>query len=120
MPSVKLAPFEFCAVIEPSVLIAMVAPGNELWASFAAMLMVPVPDAGEPVMYWFGPLLPAEETTIIPALATFVEATADASLAVPKGEPSDMLMTSMPSLNAMLIASTVTFVEPVQPNTRYA
>src|SRR6266568_1082571 len=98
----------------------MVAPGNEAWASLAATLIAPVPVDGEPVMYWFAPLLPAEATTIIPALATFVEAIADASSAVPNGEPSDMLITSMPSSKAMLIASTVTFVKPVQPNTRYA
>ena len=30
-----------------------------------------------------------------------------------------MLITSTPSSNAMLIASTVTFVEPAQPKTRY-
>ena len=70
-------------------------------------------------MYWLGPLLPAEATTIIPAFATFVDASADASSAVPKTDPSDMLMTSMPSLNAMSIASTVRFVEPLQPKTRY-
>ena len=34
-----------------------------------------------------GPLLPAEATTIIPAFATFVDASSDASSAVPKDRP---------------------------------
>src|SRR3989337_1578799 len=96
-----------------------VNPGNDGVESFAATRIAPVPAAGEPVMYWFAPLLPADATTTIPALATFVEATADALEGSPKGEPSDMLMTSMPSSNAMLIASTVTPVDPRQPKTRY-
>ena len=33
-------------------------------------------------MYWLAPLLPEDATTITPALATFVAATADASFAV--------------------------------------
>src|SRR5262245_6300946 len=98
----------------------MMAPGDcPPVASLAAVLITPVPVPGEPVMYWLGPLLPADVTTITPAWATFVDATADASPAVPKGEPSDMLITSTPSSKAMLIASTVTFVDPLHPNTRY-
>ena len=69
-------------------------------------------------MYWFGPLLPAEVTTMTPALAAFVEATADGSSAVPNEEPSDMLITSMSLSTAHSIASTVTSVEPSQPKTR--
>ena len=69
-------------------------------------------------MYWFGPLLPAEVTTITPDFAAFVEATADGSSAVPNEEPSDMLITSMSFSTAHSIASTVTSVEPSQPNTR--
>ena len=118
VPLEKEAPFAFIAVIVPSVLISMVAPGNEAVASLEATLIVPVPAPGAPVMYWFAPLLPADATTITPALATFVEATADASSAVPKTEPSDMLITSTSSSNAMLMASTVTLVEPAQPKTR--
>ena len=63
--------------------------------SIAAVAIAPVPVPGEPVMYGFGPLLPADVTTITPAAAAFVEATADGSSARPNGEPSDMLMTSM-------------------------
>ena len=48
VPFVKAAPFEFCAVIEPSVLRAIVAPGNPVLASLAATLITPVPVAGEP------------------------------------------------------------------------
>jgi len=44
--------------------------------SFAATLIAPVADAGEPVMYRPAPLLPAEATTMIPAFAAFVDATA--------------------------------------------
>ena len=55
-----------------------------------------------------------------PALAAFVEATADGSSLEPKGEPSDMLMTSMSLSTAHSIASTVTSVEPSQPKTRIA
>ncbi len=73
---------------------------------------------GEPVMYWFGPPLPAEVTTITPALAAFVDATADGSSLVPNDEPSDMLITSMSCSTAHSIASTVTSVEPSHPKTR--
>ena len=72
----------------------------------------PRPVPGDPVMYWFGPLLPADVTTITPALAAFVDATADGSSLEPNGEPSDMLITSMSLSTAHSIASTVTFVEP--------
>ena len=69
-------------------------------------------------MYWLGPLLPAEATTMTPAFAAFVEATADGSSSVPNDEPSDMLITSMSLSTAHSIASTVTSVEPSQPKTR--
>ena len=45
---------------------------------------------------------------------------ADASSAVPKTEPSDMLMTSMPFSTAQSMAGTTTSVEPPQPKTRSA
>ena len=80
--------------------------------SLAAVAIAPSAVPGEPVMYWFGPLLPAEVTTITPALAAFVEATADGSSLEPNGEPSDMLITSMSFSTAHSIASTVTSVEP--------
>ena len=88
--------------------------------SFAATLIAPVADAGEPVMYRPAPLLPAEATTMIPAFAAFVDATASGFDASPNGEPRDMLITSMPLSTAQSIASTTTFVEPAQPNTRIA
>ncbi len=69
-------------------------------------------------MYCDGPLLPAEVTTMTPALAAFVEATADGSSFEPNGEPSDMLITSMSFATDHSIASTVTSVEPAQPKTR--
>ena len=56
-------------------------------------------------MYGFGPLLPADATTITPALAALAAATRWSS--VPNGEPSDMLMTSMSLSTAHSIASTV-------------
>src|SRR5215467_111924 len=96
----------------------MKAPGKPDVGSFAATLMTPVPEAGEPVMYGFWPLLPADATTMTPSLAALFEATADGSSALPNGEPSDMLMTSMWLLTAHSIASTVTSVEPAQPKTR--
>ena len=71
-------------------------------------------------MYGFGPLLPDEATTMTPAFAAFVEATAVGSSVVPNGEPSDMLMTSMSLSTAHSIASTTTSVEPSQPKTRIA
>src|SRR5262249_38820949 len=79
-----------------------------------------VPVAGEPVMYGFGPELPAEATTMTPSLAALVEATADGSSALPNDEPSDMLITSMSWSTAHSMPSTVTSVEPAQPKTRPA
>ena len=98
--------------------VVSVAPGKPGDASLAAVAIAPSPVPGEPVMYWFGPLLPAEVTTITPALAALVEATADGSSFLPKDEPSDMLITSMSFSTAHSIASTVTSVAPVQPKTR--
>ena len=72
---------------------------------------------GEPTMYWFGPLLPADVTTMTPSLAALVEASADGSSLPPNEEPSDMLMTSMSWSTAHSMASTVTSVEPWQPKT---
>ena len=75
---------------------------------------------GEPVMYWLAPVLPADATTMTPAFAALVEATADGSLFAPNEEPSDMLMTSMLFSTAHSMALTVTLVEPAQPKTRTA
>src|SRR5262245_12855054 len=94
------------------------APGKPAVGSLAATLITFVPDAGEPVMYGFWPLLPADETTMMPSLAALDAATADGSSVLPNGEPRDMLMTSMPLLTAHSIASTVTSVDPLQPKTR--
>src|SRR5438067_11981313 len=93
-------------------------PGNLSVGSFAATEIAPSAVAGEPVMYWFAPLLPAEATTTMPAFAALVDAAADGSSAEPNGEPSDMLTTSMSLSTAHSSASTTTSVEPLQPNTR--
>src|SRR5438094_406950 len=95
-------------------------PGKVGTGSFAATEIAPSAVAGEPVMYWFAPLLPAEATTTTPALAALVEATADGSSAEPNDEPSDMLTTSMSLSTAQSSASTTTSVGPSQPNTRTA
>src|SRR6059036_1943195 len=91
-----------------------VAPGKLGYGSFAATDMAPSPVAGEPVMYGLGPLLPADATTITPAFAALVDATADGSSFVPNDEPSDMLMTSMSLSTAQSMASTTTSVGPSQ------
>ena len=109
--------FAFTAVIGP-LGIVMTAPGKLGDASIAAVAIAPSAVPGEPVMYCDGPLLPAEVTTMTPAFAAFVEATADGSSVVPNEEPSDMLITSMSWSTAHSIASTVTSVEPSQPKTR--
>ena len=101
-----------------SVPAVMFTPGNVCVGSLAAVAIEPAPVPGDPVMYWFGPLLPAEVTTITPAFAALVDATADGSSLEPNGEPSDMLITSMSLSTAHSIASTVTSVEPRQPKTR--
>jgi hypothetical protein len=74
------------------------------------------------------PALPAEATTITPARAALSEASAELEKALPKFEPSDMLITSRWSAKlpsplgsaAQSIAWLVRPVEPVQPNTRRA
>src|SRR5205823_6011910 len=86
-------------------------PGKVGVGSFAATEIAPSAVAGEPVMYWFGPLLPAEATTTMPSFAAFVDATADGSSFDPNGEPSDMLTTSMSFATAHSSASTTTSVE---------
>ena len=53
--------------------------GEDSELSTAADAIAPSAVPGEPVMYWLGPQLPAEVTTMTPALAAFVEATADGS-----------------------------------------
>ena len=94
------------------------AAGKLAVESTAATLMTPLPDAGDPVMYGAGPALPAEATTMMPALAAFCDARASEVFPVPKSAPSDMLMTSMSCCTAQSIASVTTSVEPSQPKTR--
>src|SRR5919198_5619906 len=96
------------------------APGGLGGGSLAATETAPSALAGELVMYWLAPLLPAAAMTTTPARAALVDATADGSSFEPNGEPSDMLMTSMSWSTAHSIASTVTSVAPLQPTTRTA
>ena len=96
------------------------APAKLGVGSCAATEIAPSALAGLPVMYAFGPSLPADATTMTPAFAALVAAAALGSSAPPNGEPSDMLMTCMPLSTAHSIASTVRSVEPSQPNTRTA
>ena len=112
-PPGSAAPLALMACVVP-----MRAPWNIGVGSTAATEIAPSALAGEPVMYALAPLLPAEATTMMPALAALVEACADGSSAVPKGAPSDILITSMSWSTAQSIASTVTSVDPSQPNTR--
>ncbi len=56
-----------------------------------------------------------DATTITPALAAFEAACAAGSSALPNGEPSERLITSMPWLTAHSIPSIVASVEPSQP-----
>src|SRR5919198_2093242 len=95
VPSANVASFEFRATMEPPPLKSTLIPGNFATGSFAATLIAPTPVDGEPAMYSPGPLLPTDATTMIPAFAALVAATADGSSAVPNGDPSDMLITSM-------------------------
>src|SRR2546426_6896805 len=97
-----------------------IAPGSVRYGSFAATEMAPSAVDGEPMTYGLGPALPADATTMTPALAAVVDATADGSSFEPNGEPSDMLMTSMSLSTAHSIAPTTTSVGPWQPNTRTA
>src|SRR5919201_3108295 len=83
VPSVKVALFEFCAMMEPPPLKATLMPGKVGTGSFAATLIAPVPLDGVSVMYSPGPLLPADVTTMMPAFAALVAATAEGSSAVP-------------------------------------
>ena len=75
---------------------------------------------GEPAMYGFGPVLPAEATTTTPAAWAFWAAIESESPALPKVEPRDMLITSSLCATAQSMASVTTSVEPSQPNTRIA
>src|SRR5437879_2280000 len=93
------------------------AAGKLAVESTAATLMTPLPDAGDPVMYGAGPALPAEATTMTPALAAFCDTSASEVFPVPKSAPSDLLMTSMSCCTAQSIASLTTSVEPSQPKT---
>src|SRR5439155_6321876 len=95
-----------------------ICPTSTCDASRAATESARSADAGLPVISGFGPLLPAEATTTVPASDALFEATASGLVASPNGEPSDMLMTSMPSITAWLMASVTTLVEPEQPKTR--
>src|SRR5882672_6462983 len=120
VPSVNVAPLALMAF---TVLVAdsfRAAPGNEAVESTAATLIAFSPEAGDPVMYGFGPLFPAEATTTTPASTALVDASALASSTRPKDEPRDMFTTCMWFLTAQSSASTTTFVDPVQPKTRTA
>ena len=97
-----------------------VAPGNPGKGSFAATEMAPSAVAGEEVTYGLAPPLPADATTMTPAFAAFVDATAAGSSFEPNVEPSDMLMTSMSLSTAHSIASTTRSVAATQPKTRTA
>src|SRR5262249_5973976 len=99
---------------------AISTPGKLCVGSLAATLIAPLAVAGAPSTYGFGPLLPADATTMRPSLAALFDATASGSSGPPYGEPRDMLMTSMLWSTAHSIASTTTFVEPAHPNTRTA
>src|SRR5690348_6890518 len=102
--------------LDPSAFVSVrFAPGNVCVGSFAATLSAPGLTAGVPVMYAFGPSLPDEAMTITPSRAAFVDATASGLFAEPRGEPRDMLITSMWFATAHSIASTTTSVEPAQP-----
>ena len=114
----RLWPLALMAVTVGPVLSASEKPGNVGDESLAAVLMMLSATPGDPVMYWFAPLLPADVMTMTPAFAALVDATEDGSSFVPNADPSDMLMTSMPLSTAHSMASTVTSVEPRQPNTR--
>src|SRR3989442_15745008 len=98
----------------------MFAPGKACQGSFAATEMAPSAVAGEPVTYGPGPLLPADATTMTPAFAALVDATADGSSFQPNTEPSDLLMESMAVSTAPSIATTVKSVGPSQAKTRIA
>src|SRR6266513_1521121 len=98
----------------------MFAPGRVSQGSFAATEIAPSAVDSEPTTYGLGPALPADATTMTPALAALVDATAEGSSFEPNVEPSDMLMTSMSLSTAHSIASTVTSVGPSLPNTRTA
>src|SRR5215472_7684089 len=97
-------------------LVVIRTPGTFDSGSFAATEMAPSAVDGDPTRYWLGPALPAEATTMMPALAAFVAASASGVSLVPKSEPSDMLITSMSWSTAHSIASTTTSVGPAQPN----
>jgi len=75
---------------------------------------------GEPVRYGLWPSLPADATTTTPAATALLAATASGSSGLPKGEPRDMLITSMPWSTAQSMAWVITMLEPSQPKTRRA
>src|SRR5438309_12129691 len=88
-------PFASIAVTLAPVDSTRVSPGNDAVESTAATLIALSPDAGEPSMYGFVPLLPADATTMMPASTALFDASASAVSFVPHGEPSDMFTTSM-------------------------
>src|SRR5690349_9667856 len=57
----------------------MIAAGKVGVGSLAATEIAPSALAGDPWIYWLVPLLPADATTMTPAFAAFVEATAAGS-----------------------------------------
>src|SRR6185503_8726355 len=119
-PAGRAAPLALIAVRVVPVLNATAALGKDGVGSLAATLRAPVPVEGDPTRYGLVPELPAEATTITPLFAALVEATALGSSTEPKGEPSDMLITSMSLSTAHSMASTVTSVDPAHPKTRTA
>ncbi len=93
-----------------------ISTAGVLWTpSFAAVLITSLPVPGVPVMYGLLPSLPDDVTTITPSWAAFSAASASGESALPNGEPSDMLMTSMLWSTAHSIASITSFVPPAQP-----
>src|SRR5262245_31325523 len=82
-PLGRAAPLALIASRVVPVFSVMRAPGKLAVGSFAATLIVRVPDAGVPVMYGTGPSLPADETTMTPSLDALSAATADGSSSVP-------------------------------------
>src|SRR6188472_4393674 len=76
---------------------SITAPGKVASVSSAATEIAFVAAAGEPVMYAFGPLLPADATTTTPLPTRVSVATESGLSARPNGAPSDMLTTSIAS-----------------------
>src|SRR5579862_3599977 len=118
VPSAAAMPSESSTVMLPLGVSASASAGKEVCESMAATLIALSPLPGSLTTYGILPALPAAATTTTPASTAFSEASASASVAVPKSAPSDMLMTCMLCSTAQSMASTTTLVEPEQPKTR--